>query len=80
MGVVCAVITIYIIVLFARAIFSWFPTRPGTGLAQINRILADLTDWILRPMRRVIPPIGMFDLSLPILLFFLLIVRGAVGC
>ncbi len=61
--------------------FSWFPARPGGGAAQINRVLIDLTEWVLRPLRRVIPPAGMFDLSFMVLIFFLLIARTALlGC
>jgi uncharacterized protein YggT (Ycf19 family) len=43
-------------------------------------VLMDLTDWALRPLRRVIPPAGMFDLSFLVLVIFLLIARSALGC
>ncbi len=80
MGVVCALLIIFIVLLFLRAVLSWFPEsqRPGTGTAQINRILVDLTDWALRPLRRIIPPAGMFDLSFLVLVFGLFIVRAAL--
>lgn len=74
----CALITVFIVVLVARAVMSWFPVRPDSGLAQINRILLDLTEWILAPLRRVIPPVGMFDVSFMILIFGLFLLRGAI--
>ena len=81
MGIVCAILTIFLVILFARAILSWFPIRPDTVTARLNRLLIDLTEWALRPLRRVIPPIGMFDLSFMVLFFVILIVRSAVlGC
>jgi len=81
LGIVCTILTIFLIILFARAILSWFPIRPDTVTAQINRLLIDVTDWALRPLRRVIPPVGMFDLSFIVLFFVILIVRSAVlGC
>ncbi len=81
MGIVCAILTIFLVILFARAILSWFPIRPGTVTAQLNRLLIDVTEWALRPLRRVIPPVGMFDLSFLVLFFVILIVRSAVlGC
>ncbi|HEY6317406.1 MAG TPA: YggT family protein [Acidimicrobiia bacterium] len=81
MGIVCTILTIFLVILFARAILSWFPIRPDTVTAQINRLLIDVTDWALRPLRRVIPPVGMFDLSFIVLFFVILIVRSAVlGC
>ena len=79
-GVVCALVTVFIVILVARAVLSWFPVRPGTGLAQVNGILFDLTEWALRPMRRIIPPAGMFDVSFMVLLFGLFIVRQVVCC
>ena len=76
---VCAFITVYILVLMARAILSWFPpTSAGGGLVTINRVLMDLTEPLLAPLRRVIPPAGMFDLSFLVAVFALFILRTAV--
>jgi YggT family protein len=81
LGIVCDVFTVFIVILFARAVLSWFPIRPDTVTAQINRLLIDLTEWALRPLRRIIPPVGMFDLSFLVLFFVILLVRSAVlGC
>jgi YggT family protein len=79
-GIVCAVLTIFIVILFVRAVLSWFPVQSGSGVAQLNRLLIELTDWAVRPFRRIIPPVGMFDISFMILVFFLLILRTAIGC
>jgi len=76
--VICALLLAFIVVLFARAVLSWFPIRPGTPIATISLVLSDLTEWALRPLRRVIPPVGMFDLSFLVLTFGLLILRQAI--
>ena len=78
MGILCAILTVFIVILVVRAVLSWFPIRPGTGLAQLNGILFDLTEWVLRPMRQIIPPIGMFDISFMVLLFGLFLLRAFV--
>lgn len=54
--------------LLGRAILSWVDPR---GQWTISRLLADLTEPLVAPLRRVIPPIGMFDISF-IVAFFLL--------
>jgi YggT family protein len=77
-GILCALLTVFIVILVVRAVLSWFPIRPGTGLAQLNGILFDLTEWALRPMRQIIPPVGMFDLSFMVLLFGLFLLRAFV--
>jgi YggT family protein len=77
---ICSLISIYYIVLFARIILSWFPLQPGTGLASIASIVYQLTEPVMWPVRRLIPSIGMIDIS-PIVVFFgLRILQGALGC
>lgn len=56
--------------LFVRVIASWFQISP---YGRIMRGILGLTDWIISPLRRIIPPIGMIDLT-PMVAFFLLIV------
>ena len=77
MSVLCALVTVFIVVLFLRVVLSWFPP-PSGGAATFYRILLDLTEPVLAPLRRMIPPIGMLDLSVTVLLVFLFIVRGIV--
>ena len=73
----CDLIQIYLVVLFVRAIFSWFPPPQG-GAATLYRILLDLTEPLLAPLRRVVPPAGAFDLSFLVLIVFLVILRNVV--
>jgi YggT family protein len=58
----------YVVVLIARALLSWLPARPGTVLDRVVRTLDLVTEPVLRPIRRVLPPIragGMgIDLSI----------------
>ena len=53
MEVLCTLITVFIVVLFARAVLSWFPVRSGTFMAQVSDVLRTLTDWALVPLRSV---------------------------
>ena len=45
---------------------------------MVNRVLFDLTEPALAPLRRVIPPTGVFDLSFFVLMILLYIARGLV--
>ncbi len=74
----CNLITVFIVLLFARAVLSWFPVEPGSFLAQLNDVLILLTDWAVRPLRGLIPPVGMLDISFLVLTFGLLILRNAI--
>jgi YggT family protein len=64
-----------LIVLVLRAILSWFPIRPGTFFAGLNSLVFDLTEPVLRPVRRVVPPAGMLDTSFLIVFFAIIILR-----
>ena len=56
--------------LFVRVIASWVQVSP---YGRIMRGVLALTDWIITPLRRIVPPIGMIDLT-PMVAFFLLVV------
>ena len=78
--IVCQLLTFYYIVLFARVILSWFPLQPGTALASIASIIYQITEPVMGPVRRLIPSVGMIDIS-PIVVFFgLRILQSAIGC
>jgi YggT family protein len=77
-SVVCALLYLYLLVLVLRAVLSWFPVRSGTALASINSVLFQLTEPLLAPLRRVIPPAGMFDLSFIVLFFLIIILQSAL--
>jgi len=76
----CSLLFVYMVVLIGRAILSWFPVEPGGAMSAIAGVLAQLTDPVLMPLRRVIPPVGMFDVSFMVLFFGIVIVRGILGC
>ncbi len=78
MDLLCSLISVYYIVLLARVILSWFPLQPGTPMASIASIIYQLTEPVMGPVRRIIPTIGMIDIS-PIVVFIgLRILQGAI--
>ncbi len=69
----CRFLQAYLIVMFGRIILSWFPLSPGSAIASVYGFLYAVTEPVLGPIRRVIPPIGAggmgLDLS-PLVVFF----------
>lgn len=61
-------IAFYTLLIFIRIIFSWGGVRYSNGLM---RFLVNATEPLLGPLRRVVPPLGMFDIS-PIVAFIIL--------
>lgn len=63
------------VAIFIRVIASWFgigPYRPWM------RPIVLLTDWIIEPVRRLLPPMGMIDFSPMVAWLILWVLRGFV--
>ena len=68
------VLAIYSLLIVARIILSW-----GMGYGtRLMRFLFKATEPIMGPFRRIIPPLGMFDISPIILLFILQLFQRAI--
>ncbi len=81
MNVICFALDAFLILIFARIILSWFP--PGTGLmAQIYGITFTATEWLMGPLRRIIPPVRLgaaaLDLSPLIVIFGISILQRVI--
>jgi YggT family protein len=80
--ILCRLKDLYILLLLVRIVLSWFPITPGSTMATIFSFLYSVTEPVLGPVRRLIPPIGMgIDLSPIIVLFGLqILARVLFGC
>lgn len=80
-GVICWLLFAYSLVLIAHVIFSWVP-RPPDPLRPVVVGVRALTEPLLAPLRRVIPPVRLggaaLDLSILIVFFILILLRGAI--
>lgn len=72
--VLYAVLSIYILFIFIRFISTWFVFTRKTFLGFIRRV----TDPVMIPVQRLIPPIGMFDISGMIVLLLLSFLQSIV--
>jgi YggT family protein len=70
------VLTIYLWIIILRAVFSWVYVP---SLYQAGRILYRLTEPVLRPLRRLLPPakLGGLDIS-PIIVALLIVFLDSV--
>jgi YggT family protein len=63
------------IALIVRVISSWVRISPYSGWVRWSYVL---TEWLLAPLRRIIPPLGMIDIT-PIVAFFVIqLIGGAL--
>jgi len=75
-------IDIYLLLLIGRILLSWFPISPESPMSTVFSFLYRITEPVLGPIRRMLPPIGMggmaLDLSPIIVIFGLEILKNAL--
>jgi len=74
--ILSGLISIYILFIVIRIVFSW------SGLGYTNRImrfLIDVTEPMLGPLRRIIPPLGWLDISPLVAILILTLFQQAVA-
>lgn len=64
MGLVCQLLRLYLIAILVRVFMSWVPPTPGTTYATIHSFFFNLTEPVLGPVRRAMPPVRMGAMGL----------------
>ena len=70
------VLQLYVYVLIAAAIFSWLVAFNvvnvrSPAVSMVGRVLYQLTEPVLRPIRNVLPPMGGLDISFIVLVLII---------
>ncbi|MEI2639675.1 MAG: YggT family protein [Microthrixaceae bacterium] len=81
--ILCPLLNLFLVLIFVRIILSWFPATGGF-LDQVSRFVETCTEWVMGPLRRVIPPVRLgaaaLDLSPIIVIIGISLISGAIGC
>lgn len=92
MGLVLAIVSLVLLVfqllLIARAVLDWSvvlagPTAPGSIRGRLTSAVWAVTEPVLAPVRRVLPPVriggGAIDLSFIVVLLVIIVLRWMIG-
>ena len=78
-GIIVTLLDLFLLVLFAYSILSWF-TASGrlaydSPVIKIQSVLSAICEPVLRPIRRIIPPVqvGGVGLDLSVMVVFLIV-------
>ena len=74
LSLLASLIQIYFYGILILAISSWV----GTTSHPTVRVISQIIDPYMKPFRKVIPPIGMIDISPMVAIFTLMFIRGQV--
>ena len=80
MTYVIDVLNLFLFILVIRVVLSYIPVSTGSALVPVARFFEAITEPVLRPVRRIVPPLRVggaaVDLSPIIVWVVILIVRG----
>lgn len=81
MDLVCLVLSLFQACMLVQIIISWlFFFKIGDALRGVYELLDKVTGPVIRPVRRLLPAMGMFDLSFLVVLVALQIFTSALKC
>ena len=82
MTIICNLLTIYMSMIVARIVLSYFPLDPDGAMATVAGFLFIVTDPVLGPIRRAVPPLRLggaaIDLSPLVVLIGIQILQAVI--
>ena len=73
--IVSTLLTVLWFAIFARAIVSWFPIDQN---GPIVKVLDAITEPILGPLRRVVPRVGLFDITPMVAILIIIVIQSVL--
>ncbi|CFX57476.1 Uncharacterised protein family Ycf19 [Syntrophomonas zehnderi OL-4] len=74
-SIVNTIFLVYIYIVIARVLLSWVPHDPSQ---PVFRFIYEITDPVMAPFSKLIPPIGGIDFSPIFVIFVIEIVRRVI--
>lgn len=71
-GILANLIFVLTIAILIRSLMSWFPVSPQNPFYQV---IYGITDPIIKPLQRVVPKLGMIDITPMVAMIILLVVQ-----
>jgi YggT family protein len=76
--ILIGLIELYVVLLIVRALLSWFPATPDSLLFKVVRALDLITEPVLRPIRRILPPVRAGGMGIDLSILVVVIVAQVV--
>ena len=75
-SVIVRLLDLATLILVARAILSWFPIGFDSPVRPVADFLVRITEPVVAPVRRILPPMGGFDFSILVVILGLRVLAG----
>ena len=81
-GLICTLLNLYLIVILVRIVLSWIPISEGSAFEGVANFFFILTEPVLGPLRRILPPVRLgamaLDLSPLVVFIGIQLLRGII--
>lgn len=79
MSLIGSLIRLYTYVIIGRILLSWFPISRGGAMETIYNAIYSVTEPVLGPVRRTLPPFAGLDFSPIVVILGLQLLGSALG-
>ena len=76
MNLVGDIARIYMFIVIARTISTWFPIAPGSPFIPVVDFLYKATEPVFAPIRRALPTMGPIDFTPTVVLIGLIVIQN----
>ena len=76
MNLVGDIARIYMFIVIARTISTWFPISPGSPFIPVVDFLYKATEPVFAPIRRALPTMGPIDFTPTVVLIGLIVIQN----
>lgn len=79
LSVIATILHLFIIIVVIRIFATWIPASPWSNFGKFVHVLSRITDPILNPLRRVIPPLRIGGMGLDLSPMILVLVLSLIA-
>ncbi len=79
LSVLASLLRLYVLIIVVRILFTWIPVNPWSNFAKVVRVLSMITDPVLNPLRRIIPPLRFGGMGIDLSPMILVIVLSLIA-
>jgi YggT family protein len=62
----CILVLLFQLAFLLRIVLSFFPLAPGGGVSSVRDLAIVVTDPLVLPIRRIVPPLGAGGAGIPV--------------
>jgi YggT family protein len=79
LSIIATLLHWYVIIIIVRIFCTWIPASPYSNFGKFVKILSRITDPVLNPLRRIIPPLRTGGMAIDLSPMILVVVLSVIA-